>query len=255
MSALSRLVGWWLACVALCAARAAAQSPSYERALAAYQSGDYASARAEWLLALDDESVDRAAVLYDLGNVAVREKRPLQAAAWYTASLRLAPRNAQARHNLEFARREAGLEPDDRGDLRSTARRLVTMLTVVECERLLLVLAAGLAVALTWEALRGGLAAKAASWVLASAVALALVPWSVQSFVGHDAAVFVTQPEGAALLSEPRDAAAMIGRLPPASEALRVDALPGWVRVATSEGALGWIRGDSCVELGAGAAD
>ncbi len=254
MSATLRNVVCFIVCAALLAVRATAQSPSYERALAAYQAGDYATARSEWLTALDDESIDRAAVLYDLGNVAVREKHPLQAAAWYTASLRLAPRDAEARHNLEFARREAGLEPDDRGDLRSTARRLVTMLTLVECERLLFALAAALAAAFAWEALRGGTAAKAACWVLVSAVVLALVPWSFQNFAASHAPVFVTQPEGAALLSEPREAAALIGRLPPASEAERLDALPGWTRVVTPEGTRGWIRADSCVELASNAA-
>lgn len=228
-----------------------AGSSNYDRALAAYQATEYSKAHELWLAALAEtgpDAPDRATVLYDLGNVAFRRKRPLEAAGWYTASLRLAPRNDDARHNLELVRREAGLEPADRGDLQATAKRLLTMLTVEECERIALALGALLALALAWEALRGGVAAKATGLVLAALLAGALAPWTYQVALGNRTLVFVTQPEGADLRSEPREGSALIGRLPPASEVERIDDVPGWVRVTQGD-AKGWISSDGCIPL------
>jgi tetratricopeptide (TPR) repeat protein len=256
LSSLRRRASFALAFLAFTAVAAVAKprapaESSYERALAAYQATEYSKAHELWLAALAEtgpDAPDRATVLYDLGNVAFRRKRPLEAAAWYTASLRLSPRDDDARHNLELVRREAGLEPADRGDLRSTARRLLTMLTVAECETLALAIGALLAVALAWEALRGGTAAKATSFVLAGLLAAALAPWGYQVAAGGRELVFVTQPEGAELRSEPREGSALIGRLSPAAEVERIDSVPGWMRVAQGE-SRGWIASDACVPL------
>jgi tetratricopeptide (TPR) repeat protein len=222
---------------------------AFEQGVKAYHGADYASARESWLAALKEPGADRAAVLYDLGNLAFREKKPLEAAGWYTASLRIAPRWDDAWHNLEFARREAGLEPADRGDVRATAMRLVSSLTLPESERLVLAMGGVLALAFAWEAWRGGRAARWACGAAAGALVLALVPWCYQLARSHAQEVFVTQPEGAALYSEPRAEAPVIGRLSPASEAGRVDQLPGWLRVKSPEGEVGWIAAASCVAL------
>jgi tetratricopeptide (TPR) repeat protein len=240
------------ASLALLAPALAAPQTSYERALAAYQSADYAEARELWLAALEEAgegAPSRAAVLYDLGNVAYRQKKPLEAAGWYTASLKLEPRNEDAWHNLELARREAGLEPADRGDLSATTKRLLTMLTVRESEQLALAVGAALALALIWEALRGGAAAKWTSAALALLLLAALAPWTYQMLTRRDA-LFVVQPEGAPLRSEPRAQAAVIDRLLAASEVERVDALPGWVRVKKGD-TVGWIESDAALPLAA----
>lgn len=230
-------------------ARANEPTDTFERGVVAYQSADYATARERWLAALEEPDADRASTLYNLGNLAFREKKPLEAAGWYTASLREQPRSSDAWHNLEFARREAGLEPADRGDLRATGKRLVNSLTLVEAERLVLGIGVLLALAFTWEALRGGRAAKWACVVATGLLVLSLIPWTWQLAHQGGAQVFVIQPEGATLFSEPRDAAPVIGRLSPASEAARVDAIPGWVRVRSSDGEIGWVAEASCLEL------
>jgi tetratricopeptide (TPR) repeat protein len=234
-------------------ARDGAQGTTYERALAAYRAAEYATARELWLDALEETgegAADRATVLYDLGNVAYRRKRPLEAAGWYTASLRLAPRDEDARHNLELVRREAGLEPADRGDLRATAKRLLTIGTVDECQKAALAIGALLALALAWEALRGGTAAKATSLALAALLAGALAPWTYQVLVDDRELVFVTAPEGADVRSEPRDGSARIARVSAATEVERIDAVAGWVRI--EQGAVrGWIEREACLPLAA----
>lgn len=241
----------WLAFVLPGQSQVAAGSNA-ERALAAYRSGSYELAHELWRLEL--ESGERAAIgpvaaLHNLGNASFRLRKPLEAAAWYTAALRLAPRDESLWHNLEFVRREAGLDPADRGDLSATARRFASSLTLPEAERAVLALLAALALALAWEALRGGSAARASSLALLALLGLALVPWAWQlRHAGHDT-LFVVQPEGAPLLSEPRGEATLVSRLSPASEVERTDSLPGWWRVRTAEGATGWIADTGAIAL------
>lgn len=223
-----------------------------ERALDAYRSGSHELAHELWRLELESgerASIGPVAALYNLGNASFRLRKPLEAAAWYTAALRLAPRDENLWHNLEFVRREAGLEPADRGDLSATARRFASSLTLAEAERAVLALLAALALALAWEALRGGGAARACSLALLALLGLALVPWTWQLRHAELDTVFVVQPEGAALLSEPRSEATLVSRLAPASEVERTDALPGWWRVRTAEGATGWISDTGAIAL------
>jgi tetratricopeptide (TPR) repeat protein len=233
------------------ASAARAQDSAHERAVAEYQSGSYEEARVAWLEALAEsgpEARDRAALLYNLGNAAYRLGRPLEAAGWYTAAIELAPRHEAAWRNLEFVRRRAGVEPADRGDLSSTVVRLTTVLTRAECERVVLALLAALALVLGFEAWRGGVAAKVLAGVLAGLVCIASVPWAMHLARAGERQVFVVQPEGAPLSSEPREASAVVGRLAPASRAQVIDALPGWVRVRQG-GASGWIAAPTCVPL------
>ena len=223
-----------------------------ERALEAYRSSSYELARELWRSELangEEATATPVAVLYNLGNAAFRLRRPLEAAAWYTAALRLAPRDESIWHNLEFVRREAGLEPADRGDLSATARRFASSLTGSESERVLLVLLAALALVLAWEALRGGSWPRYGALALVALIALACVPWLWQREQAGLDLLFVVQPEGAPLLSEPRSEAALVARISPASEVERTDALPGWWRIRTAEGATGWIADTSAIAL------
>ncbi len=226
----------------------------FDDAVDAYRAGDYAAAREGFLRCLREPGTDRAALKRNLGNVAFREGKPLEAAGWFSAAVQVAPRDADAWFNLEFARRQAGLDPADRGDLRDTAVRLATMLRLDEAERVVLALLALLAGCLVWEALRGGMASKAAAWSTAALLALALIPYATQLARQDDDPCFVIQPEGAALVSEPRESAALIGRLAPASTPQFVDELPGWVRVQAADGAVGWVRASSVLQLRGSAA-
>lgn len=216
------------------------------RAVAAYRGGDLATARTEWLAVLDDpaaapQGAERARVLYDLGNVAFREGKTLEAVGWYSAALRLRPRDADTWANLEEARSRAKLDPADRGDLSSTLKRGVRSFTTSESRWLALAGMLALAAALAFEAVRGG---RYARWtaVLAALTALVMcVPWLDRAIQDRSHALLVIQPDGAQVHSEPRDKAAVTSELPPASVVEHVDDLPDWTKVRLSGGLEGWV--------------
>jgi hypothetical protein len=225
-------------------ARTAAASD--ERAIDAYRRGDMATARTEWTAVLDDAAhppggAERARVLYDLGNVAFREGKMLEAVGWYTASLRLRPRDNDTWTNLEEARSRAKLEPADRGDLSSTLRRILRSFTAAEARWFALGGMLVLAAALCFEALRGG---RLARWTAVGAALFALctfAPCVDHSLRAGGRPLLVIQPEGAALKSEPRDKAATTSELTPGGTVEYVDELPEWTKVRTEGGLEGWV--------------
>jgi tetratricopeptide (TPR) repeat protein len=229
-------------------------SPDVERfrqGVEAYRRGDHASAESLWraLVEADSDALDPALLSYDLGNAAFRLERPLEAAGWYTAALRLEPRNADAWANLELARERAGLDPADRGDLVDTLRRLAWALTRAELEWTLLALAVALLAVLLVEALRGGVALRRVAWVLGAAALLLAGLWAWRLASREQAPMFVQQPGGVALRSEPREDAASVGRAEPAEVVECLDGMPGWNRVRTGDGQVGWVEHDALLVL------
>jgi hypothetical protein len=204
-----------------------------------------ATARTEWtstLAATDAPSgPERARILYDLGNVAFREGKTLEAVGWYTASLRLRPRDDDTWTNLEEARSRAKLEPADRGDLSSTLKRILRSLTDAEARWLALFGMLVLAAALAFEALRGG---RLARWTAIGAVlfALAVCVPCIDHFMREGAqSMLVIQPDGVALKSEPRDKAATTSELKPGAIVQFVDELPDWTKVRVEGGLVGFV--------------
>lgn len=225
-----------------------------ERAVEAYRRGDLATARTEWLAILDDPATsprgfERARILYDLGNTAFREGKTLEAVGWYTASLRLRPRDADTWTNLEEARSRAKLEPADRGDLSSTTTRLVRSFTPAEARWLALYGFVVLAGALVFEALRGGRAARWLAWAVAGCVCLALVPCVDQHLRSDDRPMLVIQPDGGALKSEPREQAARSADLAAGLIVEYVDELPDWTKVRLETGLEGWVEANAVFDL------
>lgn len=224
---------------------------SFAAAVDAYRRGDHASAETLWRGLLDlpgASGIDRADVLYDLGNAAWRQERPLEAVAWYTASLWIDPRRAEAWSNLELARAQAGLEPADRGDLTSTGRRLLFALTRAESEWLALGVTALFAAALALEALRGGRAARRTVAAAAVVLLVGLAPWVAHLVRGEGPVMMVVAPEGGEVRSEPSGEGAVVGRLEPGSCVRPVDRLPGWVRAEGRESA-GWVQAQALQPL------
>jgi hypothetical protein len=229
------------------APRALATAAGDGEAIEAFRRGDLEGARSAWLArlaappALSDS--ERARILYNLGNVAFRKGELLPAVGWYTASLRLRPRDGDTWQNLEHARSEAGLEPADRGDLAATVRRLLSSLTLAESEWFVLATAGLWAAALAAEALRGGRLWRRLSIAGAALVAASLAPWLYNQVRQARDPVLALGDEGRAVQvrSEPRADAAVIGETPAGSELERTDELPSWTKVELESGLEGWI--------------
>ncbi len=214
---------------------------------------DYAGARASWSAALElskqSSALDRAELCKNLGAVAFRQERPLEAAAWFTAAIQLKPRDIDAWSNLELARTKAGLEPADRGDLEATFERVVHSLSLAEAEWLALAAAVTLGILIVLRALVFGRAAT--RWLALAAVlgAFSVVPWSVQLFESRRDPLFVVSTAGVAVQSEPRASATKVALLSAGARAERFEELAGWVRVATDHGERGWVPAETVFAL------
>ncbi len=244
---------WIVVVLSLLASGSRAQEGRDAAAIAAYRAGDFAAARAAWteLLAAEPRigGDERGRVLYDLGNLAFREGHTLEAVGWYSASLRLRPRDADTWANLEHARREAKLEPADRGDFRATLRRLVGAFTPGESRLLALFGLLAWAGTLAFEALRGG---RAGRWSAIGGAAVALLfsaPWLHGAWTRVDRPALVVEDAKALVRSEPRTDAAVVAEAPAGDEVEVVDALPGWTKVRVADGTAGWVGANAVFEL------
>ncbi|MCY2961131.1 MAG: SH3 domain-containing protein [Planctomycetota bacterium] len=249
--------GWirslFVAFLTLLASGAYAQESRDAEAIAAYRAGDLARARESWTRVLAAEprvaGDERARILHNLGNLAFREGRVLESVGWFSASLRLRPRDADTWSNLEHARREAKLDPADRGDLGATLRRLLSAFTPSEARLLALGGLCAWAAALAFEALRGG---RTARWFALGGAAFALLlasPWVHGVVTRVDRPALVVEEGKALVRSEPRTEAAVVAEAAAGSEVEEVDALPGWSKIRTAEGLEGWVAATSTFGL------
>jgi len=231
-----------------------------QAAIDAYRRGDLDSARSGWIElveprasaaeaggASDDprapklSSAERARILYDLGNVAYRKKAILEAVGWYTAALRLSPRDPDIWWNLEHARSEAKLEPADRGDLSATLQRLVSSLTLAESEWLVLGVLTAWAGTLAFEAFRGGRASRRVALAGAFVVLASLAPWLYNLERAGRHPMLSIQDGRTALKSEPRADAPAIAEVGAGEEVERRDSLPEWTKIELASGVQGWV--------------
>jgi hypothetical protein len=223
----------------------------FQAGVEAFRAGDHQAASTLWRGLLEEEGsgLDPALLCYDLGNAAFRGERALEAVGWYTAALRYEPRFDAAWVNLELARQRAGLDPADRGDLVDTLRSLANALTVAEIEWALVSIAVLLCAAILAEAWFGGVVLRRVAWALGAIALLWAGLWTWRLTRAPGPSAFVTQAEGAALRSEPRADAAIVGRAEAAEIVERLDQFPGWLRVRTSEDVLGWTESSAVLEL------
>lgn len=224
----------------------------FQRGIDAYRGGAYGEAESIWtsLYAMDGLSDRaRAKLAFNLGNVAYRDERTNEAVGWYTLATKLAPRDEFARRNLEFVRGKAGWSPDDRGDLSSTFRRLVTVLTANE-RRNLLALALGVLVLVAGaEILFGGRAWRRLLVLALVFLALAAVPWFFGLTGRADDPFLVVADARAKLRSEPSMDKATTAELTPGEVVERLDELDGWTRVEASGDRRGWVHSDELFSL------
>lgn len=101
-----RTAALWAALL-VCAPPAGAQDAA--EAQKAYDRGDFAAAASAYE-ALAARRPDSAAIHYDLGNARLKAGRPGPAVAAYLRAFELGPRDADIRHNLDYALRLAGEE-------------------------------------------------------------------------------------------------------------------------------------------------
>ena len=226
-------------------------------AVEAYRRGDFETAENLWIAALEGDALsaqERGRILYDVGNAAFRRGNVLEAVGWYTASLRVRPRDADTWKNLEHARATAKLEPADRGDLASTTWRLYSSLTLAESEWLAIGGAILWLGALVAEALRGGRLLRRLAWVGLGVTLLCLSPWIYHR--AHDGLDTVLVVEGAdssshgvEAHSEPRSDATVVGNASAGDEVERLDELPGWTKIELPGGSSGWIASRAAFAL------
>jgi len=224
---------------------------SFVEAGDAYRRGDYDRAEALWqaVLAGNLATADRARVCYDLGNLEWRRGRPHRAIGWYTAALRLDPRHEDARANRDFARRGVGLEPADRGDLRSTVDRVLTRWHPPEQRLLVLGGTLLLAVVLVFEMRYGG-----RRWLYLALGAVGLLvllslPWLASFGRSDPDPMLVIRSSSVSLRSEPNLERASIASAEPGEVVQRIDELPDWVRVVTADGEKGWVQAKTVFAL------
>lgn len=220
-------------------------------AVEAYRRGDYTQAADEWRSLLADPALpaqceERWRILYNLGNCSYRRDRKLEAVGWYTLALEQRPRDAQTWANLELARSESGLDPQDRGDLSSTLLRLLDSWTQAESGWIAMAGLGLLALALAFEALRGGKPARVLVWIGLAVFVLALLPLCLHAWRDPRPWRMCTERSPVTLRSEPREDAAGIGDLAPGARVADLDQLPDWIKVETSDGTQGWVPRSAC---------
>lgn len=216
-------------------------------ALGAYRSGERGRAHQLWRKAFAEAPGpgEQARVAYNLGNTSYRLGELMEAVGWYTLSLRLVPRDADAWANLEFVRAEAELEPADRGDLSSTYRRVVGSLTPDESSWLLLLAMVGWGVSLLGEALRGGVWRRAA-WVGLAVTGLAALPTLHHSLAAERPALLL---ENTSARSEPDSSSKSLLNLERGQVVEKVDELSGWIGVDPGDGRKVWLRETAVFDL------
>lgn len=238
-----------------------------QAAIDAYRRGDLDSARSLWIAELESDTAggaaatdaervgdtlstaERARMLYDLGNVAYRKKQILESVGWYSAALRLSPRDPDIWWNLEHARSEAKLEPADRGDLSGTLWRLLSSFTRAESEWFVLGTLALWSVTLALEALRGGRV-----WRRLSLAGAALVLWSLGPWLFHlqrdaEHPLLAIQEGKLEVRSEPRLGAPVIAEVAAGEQVEALDALPEWRKIELPSGVQGWARNKGLFDL------
>lgn len=223
----------------------------FERGIDAYRHAEYAEAETLWRETLEEELPDviRARLYYNLGNAAWRQDHPMEAVGWYSASLRISPRDSDTWSNLEFVRAESGLDPADRGDLRSTLKRALLALRPEEARLVAFVALGLLALLLAGEAFGGGRVWRRLAFLGALLTITCCLPFFYRLGDAAQDPMLVVRAPSVSMRSEPHPSRQPIGKLDAGEEVERVDSLPGWVRVTRADGVLGWVQEEALFPL------
>ncbi|MEZ6005083.1 MAG: SH3 domain-containing protein [Planctomycetota bacterium] len=240
------LLGCWLLPLAF-SAPVQDQERLSQEAEEAYRRGEYEQATTLWqdALALSNAEAGTSALrghlLYNLGNAAERAGEPLRALAWYQAALRHLPRDGHIRHNRDFVRGAQGLPPADGDGLGATLRAGLRAFTPAESAWLAYGGLALLALALGYEALRGGRTARRLAWLAAGLAVLLALPRVRWMLAPPGPAAMVIAEHGSSLYSEPRGDAQSLVKLEATELVEPLDHWNDWTRVRTRSGQEGWV--------------
>lgn len=216
---------------------------AFDEASGLYRAGEWASAETLWLEALAQAPGpdERARLCGNLAATAARQGDPHSAVAWYTAALRLRPRDGAFLRDLELVRAQAGLEPHDDGSLSAALSSWARDWTASEARWLAALGLGALALGALAEALRGGRNGRTALFAALLLQPILLAPVTRQALAPEDAPWMVVQSGGVLARAEPRPDASRQAHFAAGDELAVVDRWPGWLMVEGPEGVGVWV--------------
>ena len=216
----------------------------FEAANKLFEQGKFAEAAGAYERLLTNGPT--AALHFNLGNARFKSGQPGKAIFHFHQSLALAPRDPDARGNLQFARRSLGVSPEE-----SFARHLLRLRTLGEWAW---VAGAGLGAWFLLLALGeasparragfGWLTRTAGVFAVGGSVLLTVAQWERRTAAG--AVVVVTE---ASVRPGPLAESKVAFTLRDGAEVAVLDAKDGWLQVRDAGQRVGWLRGDAVWRL------
>lgn len=227
------------------------QDSEWELPSRLYRQGDLGSSQTLWLEALEGDAPrkERSRLASNLGTAAYREGRTEESVAWFTAALKLDPRNQDLLNDLELTRAQAGMPGLDSGSLVDAASFLLTEWTAAEAGWLGFAGLGLLSLCALLEALRGG---RRMAQLLGLAILvqpLFLGPLMAQSWNAGGDPYMVIEAGGVLARSEPRPDSARQAHLSLGAVYHRLDSWPGWIMLEGDGGQRHWVPEDSAFRL------
>ena len=215
----------------------------FDEASVLYRAGEWASAETLWLeaLALQPGDDERARLCGNLAAAAARQGDPHRAVAWYTAALRLRPRDGALLRDLELVRAQAGLDPYDDGSFSAALASWARDWSAEEARWLAAAGLVALALGAALEAVRGGRNGRTALVAVLLLQPILLAPWTAQALRAERGPWMVIQSGGVLARAEPRQDASRQAHFAAGDRLEVLDSWPGWLMVEGPEGVGVWV--------------
>lgn len=222
----------------------------FDHAVAAYEAGDYTSAKSDFLALVEDGHLS-APLAHNLGNIEYKNGHDGLASLWYRRALAMRPFSIETLQNLRFLRHRTGFQTWDTYGLSishfSLASAMNTTLLIGWCLVILLVW-------LFWSPPRRGL-----RWPLIALLVL-LIPtgalsgvlwWLIAKDTHPLPRRYVLTGAASAAYAAPAEAASQLISLPPGSEVMPLETRGNWFYCEIPSGSgpdlrgpdlRGWVR-------------
>lgn len=229
----------------------ALQDVTPDQASVLYREGDLGSAQTLWLEALqgNNPALERSRLCKNLGTVAYREGRTEESVAWFSAALKLTPRDSGLLQDLELTRAQSKMPGLDSGSLLDAVGFLLTEWTTAEAGWLGLFGLGLLSFCALLEAMRGG--RRTAQLLLLAALfqPLFLGPMIASHWNAGGDPHMVIEAGGILARSEPRPDSARQAHLALGAVYDRLDSWPGWILLEGNDGERHWVPEGSAFPL------